>query len=233
MPTDRRTGEVSAMYKILVVADRSEQMGELSVEMEKGGFIPRLVSDGDMSADLIAKEAPNLVLVGLNSSTNGLQRMVLSGVKQERNVPVIALVADDVLADLDPAIDDFVVTPCDSAELVTRIRRILWRTNNIDSEDLIKCGDLVINMAKCEVTLNGRLIDLAFREYELLRFLATNRERVFTREALLNKVWGYDYFGGERTVDVHVRRLRSKIEDKDHSFIDTVRNIGYRFRAGA
>lgn len=88
----------------------------------------------------------------------------------------------------------------------------------------------MIDPAQCEVTLEGEVVELTFKEYELLRFLASNRGRVFTREALLNWVWGYDYYGGERTVDVHVRRLRSKIEDSKHVFIETVRNIGYRFK---
>jgi len=88
----------------------------------------------------------------------------------------------------------------------------------------------LINRAKCEVTLAGRVLMLTFMEYELLKFLASNKGRVFTREVLLNKVWGYDYYGGDRTVDVHIRRLRSKIEDLTHTFIETVRNIGYKFR---
>jgi DNA-binding response OmpR family regulator len=80
------------------------------------------------------------------------------------------------------------------------------------------------------VTVNGALVELTFKEYELLKLLAANRGRVFTREALLDKLWGYDYFGGDRTVDVHIRRLRSKIEDAEHTYIETVRNIGYRFK---
>ena len=97
-------------------------------------------------------------------------------------------------------------------------------------KQIIMSGDLAIDTASCEVSLGGRNIELTFREYELLRFLATNKGQVFPREALLNKVWKYDYLGGERTVDVHIRRLRSKIRDIDHNFINTVRNIGYRFR---
>ena len=77
--------------------------------------------------------------------------------------------------------------------------------------------------------VGGRPMELTYKEYELLRFLATNRDKVFTREALLNRVWGYDFYGGARTVDVHIRRLRSKIEDGHHTFIETVRNVGYRF----
>ena len=95
---------------------------------------------------------------------------------------------------------------------------------------MIRAGDLVIDLANCEVRVEGKIVELTFKEYELLKFLAKDRGRVFTREALLNKVWGYDYFGGDRTVDVHVRRLRSKIELSGQTFIETVRNIGYRFK---
>jgi len=100
----------------------------------------------------------------------------------------------------------------------------------MDTGELIKCDGLVIDLAKCEVTMGCKVVELTFKEYELLKFLASNRGRVYTREALLDKVWGYDYYGGDRTVDVHIRRLRSKIEDSKHTFIETVRNIGYRFR---
>jgi two-component system alkaline phosphatase synthesis response regulator PhoP len=86
----------------------------------------------------------------------------------------------------------------------------------------------MIDPAKCEVSINGRLVVLTFKEYELLKVLISNRGKVFTRETLLNQVWGYDYYGGDRTVDVHIRRLRSKIEDATHTFIETVRNIGYK-----
>ena len=88
----------------------------------------------------------------------------------------------------------------------------------------------MIDLARCEVSVNDEPVLLTFKEYELLKFLASNKDRVFTRESLLNKVWGYDYYGGDRTVDVHIRRLRSKIEDSTHTFIETVRNVGYKFR---
>jgi len=94
----------------------------------------------------------------------------------------------------------------------------------------VKYGDLVMDLANYTVHISGRPVELTYKEYELLRFLATNRGRVFTRETLLSKVWGYDFYGGARTVDVHVRRLRAKIEDRHTPFIETVRNVGYRFR---
>ena len=152
-------------------------------------------------------------------------------IKLEKPSPVIVLVDKETLdsLDVDLNIDDFVIQPCDVKELAVRVKRLLHQSNR-DTGELIRCGDLVIDLARCEVTVDSRLVVLTFREYELLRFLAKNSGRVFTREALLNKVWGYDYYGGDRTVDVHIRRLRSKVEDSNHTFIETVRNIGYRFR---
>jgi two-component system alkaline phosphatase synthesis response regulator PhoP len=94
---------------------------------------------------------------------------------------------------------------------------------------IIRSGDLVINTQQYDVFLAGRTVFLTFKEYELLKLLASNPGRVFSREQLLEQVWGYQYFGGTRTVDVHVRRLRSKIEDATHTFVDTVWNVGYRF----
>ena len=132
--------------------------------------------------------------------------------------------------DLSSGVDDFVVKPWEANEVTARIKRILRQKGSTGSEDIIKCGDLVIDSAKCEVSLGDKPIILTFKEYQLLKFLANNKGKVFTREALLNKVWGWDYYGGDRTVDVHIRRLRSKIEDINHSFIETIRNIGYRFK---
>jgi two-component system alkaline phosphatase synthesis response regulator PhoP len=118
--------------------------------------------------------------------------------------------------------------------LVLRIKRLLNKRNgNQDDGELIRFDGLIIDLAKCEVTVDSRVVALTFREYELLKFLASNKGRVYTRDALLNKVWGYDYYGGDRTVDVHIRRLRSKIDDAKHTFIETVRNIGYRFTSGS
>jgi DNA-binding response OmpR family regulator len=127
-------------------------------------------------------------------------------------------------------VDDFVIEPCDVKDLELRVRRLLHTGSEGDGDQVVRCGDLAIDLAKCEVSVAGKQIELAFREYELLKFMATNRGRVYSRAQLLDKVWGYDYYGGDRTVDVHIRRLRSKIEDVDHTFIETVRSIGYRFK---
>jgi len=151
-------------------------------------------------------------------------------VKAVSRSPLLAIVTPDLLdrAAAHPALDDFALVGAGSNELQARVKRLVRL--HPDSGEMLRRGDLAINTATCEVSLGGRLIELTFKEYTLLKFLASNPGRVHTREVLLDKVWGYDYYGGDRTVDVHVRRLRSKIEDANHAFIDTVRNMGYRFR---
>ena len=126
--------------------------------------------------------------------------------------------------------DDFVTKPYRLNELELRIKRLLLREPRVNNDEQIKRGDMIIDLAKYEVSVDGQPILLTFREYQLLKFLASSPGRVFSRETLLNKVWGYEYYGGDRTVDVHIKRLRTKIEDANHTFIETVRNIGYRLR---
>ena len=116
-------------------------------------------------------------------------------------------------------------------QLLARVRLALLKANGELSADTIKRGDLLIDVANYRVLLNQQPVDLTYKEYELLKFLATNDGKVFTREALLNRVWGYNYYGGARTVDVHIRRIRSKIEAGGAAYIETVRNVGYRFSA--
>jgi DNA-binding response OmpR family regulator len=124
---------------------------------------------------------------------------------------------------------DFVILPPRPKEILTRIKRVIDQARPI-LKDQVNVRDLTINTTTYEVTVNGRRVNLRFKEYELLLLMATNPGRVYTREALLKNIWGFDYLGGTRTVDVHIRRLRSKIEDADHLFIETVWNVGYRFK---
>ncbi len=147
-------------------------------------------------------------------------------------LPAMGLVPGERLAGLDAGLglDDFVVTPANPHEVLARARRALRRHREAGGFSMVRAGDLVINPDSFEVSLGGRRLALTFKEYELLRLLATNPGRVYSRETLLSRIWGYDYFGGTRTVDVHVRRLRSKMEDADHTFIETVWKAGYRFR---
>ncbi|MBT8494664.1 MAG: response regulator transcription factor, partial [Deltaproteobacteria bacterium] len=121
--------------------------------------------------------------------------------------------------------------PVVPAELYARVRQLDWRSATFGSDELIKVGDLVIDVAGYEAHLAGRRLDFTHQEFELLRFLAQNRGRVFTRDQLLQKVWGYEYTGGTRTVDIHVRRVRAKLGGNAGGLIVTVRNVGYKMRA--
>ena len=220
------------MFSILIIATDSKAVTALRSGLTQNGFICSVTADGNEVIDQAAKKDLDLVLVEVTGHlVNPGIRELCQRAKPERPLPIIALISKERLDGLgDLNIDDFVLKPYGVKELVLRAKCLLQRTNDIDSGELIRCGDLVIDLAKCEVTLEDKLVVLTFREYELLKFLASYRGRVFAREALLNKVWGYDYYGGDRTIDVHIRRLRSKIEDNGHTFIETVRNIGYRFR---
>lgn len=192
-------------------------------------------SEGDVPTvtDLDSPQSIKLALVDTAYLTSA-ELMRCGRACAQANLPLIALVAPPRVADLDPDLEltDFIATPPDPDELVIRARRALRDPggHGPDDGDVIRSGDLVINTSTYEVTLNSERISLRFKEYELLRLLAENPGRVFSRDALLSQVWGYEYFGGTRTVDVHIRRLRSKIEDADHPFIETIWNVGYRFR---
>jgi DNA-binding response OmpR family regulator len=152
---------------------------------------------------------------------------------RERGVgPIILLLDHYQLDDLtfrEDLFDDFVVGPFDVSELATRLRHRLRRAGNESVAPRIEHGGLSMNLETYQASIAGRVMDLTYMEYELLRFLATNPHRVFTRETLLSRVWGYEYYGGARTVDVHVRRLRAKLGEEYAHLIQTVRSVGYKF----
>ena len=221
------------MFSVIIVADETELIGKLSSELAEKDFTCSIIPDVGDAIEQVTEQRPDLMFIAMDGvSVNSMILNLPRRIKREMRLPVIALASREAFCRLESStsVDDFIVEPWDAAEVVVRAKRALQRTNHVDSEELIKCGDLIIDLARCEVSVNGRLMLLTFKEYELLKFLASNKERVFTRESLLNKVWGYDYYGGDRTVDVHIRRLRSKIEDFTHTFIETVRNVGYKFR---
>jgi DNA-binding response OmpR family regulator len=223
------------MSKILILASNADRARELDLGLKQMGFTCLTVDSADIAYETVKNQHLDMMLVdadGLSASSwNSLKTEQLPKIKSAVHLPVIALMPKGILDGIDSAfhIDDFVIRPFEMSELVTRIKRIVNRTNNQSNQEFVRCGDLVIDLAKCEVSIDGRLIALTFKEYELLKFLMRHQGKVFTRDALLNQVWGYDYYGGDRTVDVHVRRLRSKIEDTGRTYIDTIRNIGYKF----
>jgi two-component system alkaline phosphatase synthesis response regulator PhoP len=125
--------------------------------------------------------------------------------------------------------DDFCAIPCDPRELEARLAHIFWRTGRGLRPELVEYGPLVLNLETYQASVGGKPLSLTYMEYELLKFLATHPGKVFTRETLLSRVWGYEYYGGARTVDVHIRRLRAKLGEEQANLISTVRSVGYRF----
>jgi DNA-binding response OmpR family regulator len=216
------------MRNLLLLGD-VETLTPYADALEAEGFFPTVVPPG---GELPAGANFDLAVVDLPSVGEDQNAGTLLDANREP-IPVIGIAGQDQIAAFEPIrdLDDYVRARSAPDDLLVRVRRLLWKKQGVDSRNVLKCGALVMDLGNYTVQVSGRSVELTYKEYELLRFLATNRERVFSREILLNKVWGYDFYGGARTVDVHVRRLRSKIEDRHHTFIETVRNVGYRFRS--
>jgi DNA-binding response OmpR family regulator len=218
------------MASVYIVTKEAETARKLQSELTNWGFTCFTGNIKDKVAERVARDAPHLVILELNgSASQAVMQELTSSAKIHKKVPILALLTMESLTknDLFLTVDDFLIRPYDQRELVARAGRLTQKATN--PNEMIICGELAVDLANCEVRVSGKIVELTFKEYELLKFLANDPGRVYTRESLLNKVWGYDYFGGDRTVDVHVRRLRSKIELSDKVYIETVRNIGYRF----
>jgi DNA-binding response OmpR family regulator len=175
---------------------------------------------------------PDAVLVELNERGLEVGAALRSSRHRSRSAPIIFLVDEQQArtATLPHPDDDFLIVPYKRAELEARLRLALARAGSAEADEkVLRVAELAVDQDNYEVTLRGEPIDLTYKEYELLRFLVAHSRRVFTRSDLLTRVWGYDYIGGTRTVDVHVRRLRAKLGPRHGSFIRTVRNVGYKF----
>jgi two-component system, OmpR family, alkaline phosphatase synthesis response regulator PhoP len=218
------------MIQLLIITEEAKTAKLIQASLARHAFTYS-TTNYKGALETAAKESPNLAILEIPDIANEVVWGLISSLKKGRNLPVIALISAEKAGTLNnrQEIDDFIIRPHNEAELLLRINHLLNKTQGADSGEQIKCNGLIIDLVTCEVIVDGRKADLTFKEYELLKLMARNRGRVFTREALLDKIWGYDYYGGDRTVDVHMRRLRSKIEDANHTYIETVRNIGYRF----
>ncbi|MCI4656630.1 winged helix-turn-helix transcriptional regulator [Cryobacterium zhongshanensis] len=176
--------------------------------------------------------APDSDVILVDARTNLMAAKSLCQIMQTTGsqVPLLLVITEGGLAAVSPGwgIDDVILDTAGPAEVDARIRLAAGRTPRAEESALIRAAGVVIDEASYSAKVYGRPLDLTYKEFELLRFLAAHPSRVFTREQLLSEVWGYDYFGGTRTVDVHVRRLRAKLGDQE-SLIGTVRNVGYRF----
>ena len=205
-------------------------LGELGCRATLGRF-----DLGGLDPDAIAKQPPTVVIVEAGEEDVGRGQKAIKRMRDDGplvEVPILIALTVARLPALDFSIgfNDFVLMPIVPAELYARLRQLDWRAATFGSDEILKVDELVIDIAGYEVRLGGRRIELTHQEFELLRYLAQHRGRVFTREALLERAWGYRYAGGTRTVDIHVRRVRAKLGETG-SLIETVRNVGYKMRA--
>lgn len=224
--------------KILVVDDEKNIADIIKFNLEKEGYNVLVAYDGVEAMEFVDEGDLDLVILDvMMPEKDGFQ--VLKEIRAEYNMPVLMLTAKEEEVDkvlgLELGADDYITKPFSMRELVARVKSNLRRVsfgNEPDTNTIIELGAIRIDVQKYEVKKNGEVLDLTLREYELLKFLAESPGQVFTREQLLEEVWGYEYYGDIRTVDVTVRRLREKVEDEDGEFkyILTKRGVGYYFR---
>jgi len=206
---------------------------ELAQALDLGGYAWKAVGDETASARLEPDGGWGgaVILVGDDAEA----AFALARSVRKRDVPLeplLLLISGARLGDLDlrdELYDDFCLDPFHPRELEARLRHMLWRSGTGTAPDLVEYGGLVLNLETYQAAIDGHPLDLTYMEYELLKFLAQHPGRVFTRETLLSRVWGYEYYGGARTVDVHIRRLRAKLGEEHANLISTVRSVGYRF----
>ncbi len=223
--------------KVLIVDDDMNIAELISLYLDKEGYETKRVFDGKKALEDFEKFAPHLVILdimlpGLDGNT------VLKEIRRKSNAPVIMLTAkgevfDKVLA-LEIGADDYLVKPFDSRELSARVKAVLRRFSGEQSlDDTIVYPNLSINLTNYTVIYHGIKLDMPPKELELLHCLASKPNHVFTRDTLLDKIWGYEYIGDTRTIDVHVKRLREKLNKKDNWSIKTVWGVGYKFETEA
>ena len=224
------------MSKILIVEDEASFSEALAFLLGKEGFETLVAEDGRKALDLFAKEGADLILLDLMIPVvSGVE--VCRTIRTTSQVPIIMLTAKDAEIDkvvgLELGADDYVTKPYSKAELVARIRAVLRRQGDVSNpqEGVITAGPVRIDVERHQVNINDDLISLPLKEFELLEFLVRNSGRVLTRAQLIDRVWGSDYFGDTKTLDVHVKRLRAKIESDPANpvYIQTIRGLGYKF----
>lgn len=228
------------MQKIAVIEDEKAISDIIKYNLEKEGYKVYTAYDGEDGLKLIQEENPDLIMLDIMMpKLDGFE--VCKRVRQTQNTPIIMLTAraeeiDKVLG-LELGADDYITKPFGMRELIARVKANLRRVSNIPpatvaDANIVVEGKLIMDLSKYEVSKDGKPLELTLREFELLKFLWLEKGKVFSREHLLEKVWGYEYYGDVRTVDVTVRRLREKIEDdaSKAGYVLTKRGIGYYFR---
>ena len=227
------------MTKILIVEDEDSVLDPLELLLSKEGFSIETARNGREGLDKFWKVSPDLVLLDIMlPEVSGTE--VCRQIRAKSNVPIIMLTAKDTEVDkvvgLELGADDYIVKPYSKAELVARIKAVLRRglSEHTSSEGaVITAGPVSIDVDRHAVSIGGENISLPLKEFELLEFLVRNSGRVLTRTQLIDRVWGSDYFGDTKTLDVHVKRLRAKIEKDpaNPTYIQTIRGLGYKFES--
>ena len=221
---------------VLIVEDDPNIRELLQLYLEKGGYAVTLAADGGQGLEKFRAIKPNLVLLDVMMPVmDGWT--VCKAIRQESNTPVIMLTAkgetDDKVTGLRSGADDYVTKPFEMKELLARIEAVLRRADRVTeevSDRRLTFDKLVIDMDSFELLVDGKKVDAPPKEMELLFYLASSPNRVYTRNQLLDEVWGFDYFGDSRTVDVHVKRLREKLEGVSEKWsVKTVWGVGYKF----
>lgn len=226
--------------KILVVDDAEHIVELIKYNLEKNGYNVICAYDGIEALELAKKELPNLMILDIMlPKMDGYD--VCKSIRNDPSIsmmPIMMLTAKgeefDKVLGLELGADDYITKPFSVRELLARVKAILRRTKYQNIDNTFSFDDVTVNFQKHEVIKKGSKVDLTLKEFELLETLIRNKGRVLTRDYLLDKIWGYDYAGETRTVDVHIRHLRQKIEDDDRNpkFIETIRGVGYRFNVG-
>lgn len=229
-----------AEEKILIVDDEENILELIKFNLQALGYEVLTLNNGSDALNVIRQEKPKLVLLDLMlPGMDGYD--ICKEIRKDSSIsyiPVIMITAKgeelDKILGLELGADDYVSKPFSVRELLARVKAVLRRTSTQVIESSYKFGEISIDFQKHEVLKSSKKIDLTLKEFELLEILIKNKGRVMTRDFLLDKIWGYEYVGETRTVDVHIRHLRQKIEEDDKSpkFIETIRGIGYRFNAG-
>jgi DNA-binding response OmpR family regulator len=206
---------------------------ELAQALDLGGYAWKAVSDETAASRLEPDGGWGGAVIVVGDDAEAAFALARSVRKRDVPLePLLLLISGARLSDLDlrdELFDDFCLNPFHPRELEARLRHMLWRSGTGTAPDLVEYSGLVLNLETYQAAIDNRPLDLTYMEYELLKFLAQHPGRVFTRETLLSRVWGYEYYGGARTVDVHIRRLRAKLGEEHANLIQTVRSVGYRF----
>ncbi len=219
--------------KVLVVDDEQNICELLRLYIEKEGYAVLIAGNGAEAIEITKKENPSLILMDVMMPVvDGFE--ACRKIREFSKVPVIMLTAKgetfDKVMGLDLGADDYIVKPFDSKEVIARIKAVLRRTQPEEDSGIIQYDKLIVDIGCYELKVDGILIDTPPKEFELLYHLAKNPNRVFTRDQLLDEVWGFEYFGDSRTVDVHIKRLREKLEGvSDDWSLKTVWGVGYKF----